>query len=81
MDSHGREYRGAVAAMQDVYGKPKQTHAVGDSIWIRLPNTESTHAKVVVVEVLDDDLYHVSRHVPGGDRQHFAVTSGEIMPF
>lgn len=80
MDSHDREYRGAVAAMQDVYGKPKQTHAVGDSIWIRLPNTQNTHAKVVVVEVLDDDLYHVARHVPGGERQHFAVTTDEIMP-
>ena len=73
--------RAAELLLDRGYGKPKQTHAVGDSIWIRLPNTESTHAKVVVVEVLDDDLYHVSRHVPGGDRQHFAVTPDEIMPF
>jgi hypothetical protein len=81
MDPHTREYAAAVAGWQDTYGKPKQTHAVGDSIWIRLPNTENTHAKVVVVEVLDDDLYHVTRHVPGRERQHFAVSPDEIMPF
>lgn len=81
MDAHERDYAGAVSGWQDTYGKPKQTHAVGDSIWIRLPHTENSHAKVVVVEVLDDDLYHVARHVPGRDREHFAVTSDEIMPF
>ena len=81
MDAHGREYAAAVAGMQDTYGTQKQTHAVGDSIWIRLPGTENTHARVVVLEVLDDDVYHVVRHVPGADRQHYAVTPDEIMPF
>lgn len=81
MNAHEREYMGAVAGMQDAYGKPRQTHAIGDCVWIRLPHTQNTHAKVVVVEVLDDDLYHVKRHVPGQDSQHFAVTADEIMPF
>jgi hypothetical protein len=67
--------------MHDTYGGAKQTHAVGDSIWIRLPGTEKSHARVVVIEVLDDDLYHVVQHVPGADRQHFAVTPDQIMPF
>jgi hypothetical protein len=81
MDSHAREYSAAVAGMHDTYGGAKQTHAVGDSIWIRLPGTEKSHARVVVIEVLDDDLYHVVQHVPGSDRQHFAVTPDQIMPF
>lgn len=80
-DPHSREYAAAVTGMQDTYGTPRTTHAVGDSVWIRLPGTENTHVKVVVVEVLDDDLYHVVRHVPGCDRQHYAVTDAEIMPF
>jgi hypothetical protein len=81
MDSHAREYSAAVAGMHDTYGVAKQTHAVGDSIWIRLPGTEKSHARVVVIEVLEDDLYHVVQHVPGSDRQHFAVTPDQIMPF
>jgi hypothetical protein len=81
MDAHEREYAGAVAGLKDTYGMRSQTHAVGDSVWIRLPGTENTHAKVVVVEVLDDDVYHVVRHVPGAGREHYAVRTEEIMPF
>jgi hypothetical protein len=81
MDAHEKEYAGAVIGMRQVYGGTPVTYAVGDSIWIRLPGTENTHAKVVVIEVLADDVYHVVRHVPGEDRQHYAVTPDEIMPF
>jgi hypothetical protein len=81
MDAHAREYAAAAAGMRDTYGFQRQTHAVGDSIWVRLPIAQNTHVKVVVVEVLDDDLYHVTRHIPGGGREHYAVTPDEIMPF
>lgn len=81
LQAHDREYLGAVSGMGEVYGEP--TYAVGDSLTIRVPGTANTSARAVVVEVLDETTgtYHVAAHVPGGGRQHFAITAVDILPF
>jgi hypothetical protein len=80
------EYHGAVAAMHETYGgrgeirdgKLVTTYAVGDRIaWLEKGET----LKGVVVEVLDEDIYHVRRHVPDHGNAHYAVTGEQTVPF
>jgi hypothetical protein len=80
------EYLGAVAGMAETYGGRPQvrdgklvtTYAVGDRIaWLEKGET----LKGVVVEVLDEDIYHVRRHVPDHGNAHYAVTGEQTVPF
>lgn len=79
--AHTREYLGAVSGMGEVYGAV--TYAVGDSLTIRVPGTANTSARATVIEVLDEanGIYHVAAHLPGGGRQHFAISTGDVLPF
>lgn len=80
-DAHENEYLGAVTGMGEVYGEV--TYAVGDSLTIRVPGTANTSARATVIEVLDEanGIYHVEAHLPGGRRHHFAISTGDVLPF
>jgi len=80
-DAHAREYDGAVAGMADTYGARPQEFAVGDSITIRVPGSVNAYTRATVIEVLNENTYHVAAHVPGKGREHFAVTPDDVMPF
>jgi len=80
------EYAAAVAGMRETYGgrtelregQPVTTYAVGDRIaWLEGGQT----IRGVVVEVLNDDTYHVRRHVPDQGNAHYAVTADQAVPF
>lgn len=86
MDAHENEYAAAVAGMNETYGGRTQirdgrlvtTYAVGDRIaWLE----NGQMLKGIVVEVLDQDTYHVRRHVPDHGNKHYAVTAEQTVPF
>ena len=96
MDAGEREYAGAVAGMQEVYGprfsKSKQvlrdgrvvdTWAAGDYVAFRTDDGE--HRQGYVVECLEEigyGTYHIKSHrVGGGDPDHFSVDGFQIAVF
>ena len=87
-DPNEREYLAAVSYLPEhtvssgitTYrdGSLHTTYAVGDRIrWLEQGQTLAG----VVVEVLDEDIYHVRRHVPDVGNEHHAVTAEDIVPF
>ena len=88
IDAHDREYAAAAAYLCEqtisggttrlVDGELRTTYAVGD----RIAFIEQGHTLYgVVVEVLDEDIYHVRRHVPDVGNMHHAVHGDQITPF
>ena len=88
IDAHDREYAAAAAYLCEqtisggttrlVDGQLRTTYAVGE----RIAFIENGHTLYgVVVEVLDDDIYHVRRHVPDVGNMHHAVYGDQITPF
>ena len=88
IDAHDREYAAAAAYLCEqtisggttrlVDGELRTTYAVGD----RIAFIEQGHTLYgVVVEVLDEDIYHVRRHVPDHGNMHHAVHGDQITPF
>lgn len=94
-DPHMAEYRAAIEAMHEMYGKPSVGHgrihngrvitvfAAGDWVTACLP--DGSERQVCVIEVLtdegEDSTYHVACHIPGKGRQHFAVRNRDIRIF
>jgi hypothetical protein len=95
MDAGDREYAGAVAGMQEVYGprysrsKPVlrdgrvvDTWAAGD--YIAFTTREGQRLSGYVIECLTDSgygEYHVKAHLPGGGTEHFSVDGFKIAVF
>lgn len=78
-DPHHAEYAAAVRGMQDTYGRRGEP-AVGDSIWVKLPNTPNQHAQVVVVAV-DDDGRMLVKQDGIADATPFFVSADAALPF
>ncbi len=69
---------GPTAVCCTTHAKSATAYAVGDRIrWLEKGQTLNG----VVVEVLDEDIYHVKRHVPDQGHLHYAVTAEDIVPF
>ena len=78
-DPHHAEYAAAVRGMQETYGRSGEP-AVGDSIWVRLPNAPSQHAQVVVVAI-DDDGRMLVKQDGTADPAPFFVSHDAALPF
>ena len=57
------EAAGAIAGMQDTYGKPAEEHAVGDRLTWRTPSGNARGCRVIVAH--GDDLYTVEMEGTG----------------
>ena len=93
MDSHSREYAGAVAGMAETYGprfsSPRpvmrggrvvDTWAAGD--YVSFTTDEGDVRQGYIIEVVDDSafgIYHIKSHrVGGGEPDHFSVDGFQI---
>jgi hypothetical protein len=92
MDAGDREYAGAVAGMQEVYGKRMSqsrgvlrngrvvpTWSAGD--YITWTDDQGEIRQGYVIEVLCEDrdgTYHVKEHKRGGGTEHWSVDGHQI---
>ena len=78
-DPHANEYLAAVRGMQSIYGRRGEP-AVGDSIWVKLPNAPNQHAQVVVVAV-DEAGRMLVKQDGIADATPFFVSHDAALPF